>query len=303
MDLVPTLLVHLGRASPARVAARTSRQWCHPEAVRAACRRSPIVSRNTSRVPDPSAVSSIRSTSSPHATSRRCGGSMSRQRPSNPSPGTLGSSTKRSAPPATRSPSIRCGNHVSRSAGSTTARQTRSIGWARCRSKRSVQRPSASRSVADVVSRSLSVMVGPPSPSRRGARPAVEPLVPEAAERRQPGVELQQRLRPEPVVAPLGFRPHLHQPGVLEGAQVLGHRGLGQLSSATELADWALGPARRSRIRRRVGSASTSKVVVGMPRTCQIRYIPVKAWTVDAQAVGVPDLGRGRRRTAPPRRR
>ncbi len=50
---------------------------------------------------------------------------------------------KRIFAPGLRSPSMSVGNHWRSWPGSVSARQTRSGGWAMCRSKRSTYRPSS----------------------------------------------------------------------------------------------------------------------------------------------------------------
>ena len=63
---------------------------------------------------------------------------------------------------------------------------------------------------------------------------------PEAPERRQPGVDLHERLGPEPIDAPLGFDARLHEAGLAQHAEVLGHRSLRHPQPALDLADGAL---------------------------------------------------------------
>lgn len=61
---------------------------------------------------------------------------------------------------------------------------------------------------------------------------------PEAPERRQPGVDLHERLGPEPIDAPLGFDARLHEAGLAQHAEVLGHGGLRHPQPALDLADY-----------------------------------------------------------------
>jgi hypothetical protein len=66
---------------------------------------------------------------------------------------------------------------------------------------------------------------------------AVEVRCPEPAVGRQPVVELRERLRPNPIEAPLGIRPRFDQPRVLEDAEMLGNGGLAEADVVDELAD------------------------------------------------------------------
>ena len=63
---------------------------------------------------------------------------------------------------------------------------------------------------------------------------------PEAPERREPGVDLHERLGPDPIDAPLGFDARLHEAGLAQHAQVLGHRGLRHPQPALDFADGSL---------------------------------------------------------------
>jgi len=57
---------------------------------------------------------------------------------------------------------------------------------------------------------------------------AVQALRPQAAVGGQPGVEIGQRLGPDPVQPTLAVGAHLHQAGLLQHPQVLGHRRLAE---------------------------------------------------------------------------
>ena len=63
---------------------------------------------------------------------------------------------------------------------------------------------------------------------------------PEASERSEPGIDLHERLGPDPIDAPLGFDARLHEAGLAQHAEVLGHRGLGHPQLALDLADGSL---------------------------------------------------------------
>jgi len=58
---------------------------------------------------------------------------------------------------------------------------------------------------------------------------------PEAAERRQPGIQLTQWFRLQPVEAALCVHGGLHEAGIAQHAQVLGHGRLGQTQLALDL--------------------------------------------------------------------
>src|SRR5215470_8956245 len=74
---------------------------------------------------------------------------------------------------------------------------------------------------------------------------------PEAPERSEPGIDLPERLGPDPIDAPLGFDARLHEAGLAQHAEVLGHRRLRHPQPALDLADGAS----RLRMARRFGSA------------------------------------------------
>jgi len=63
---------------------------------------------------------------------------------------------------------------------------------------------------------------------------------PEAPERSEPGIELHERLRPDPIDAPLGFDARLHEAGLAQHSEVLGHRSLRRPQPALDLADGSL---------------------------------------------------------------
>ena len=64
----------------------------------------------------------------------------------------------------------------------------------------------------------------------------VKPSAPELAVGSQPGIELGERLGPEPVPAPLAIRAHAHEPGLAQHPEVLRHTGLAELEPLHELA-------------------------------------------------------------------
>jgi hypothetical protein len=66
---------------------------------------------------------------------------------------------------------------------------------------------------------------------------SVESRAPEPAVRREPGVELGQRLRPQRVEAPPAVGPDFHEPRLAEDAEVLRRPRLGQAELVDELAD------------------------------------------------------------------
>ena len=107
---------------------------------------------------------------------------------------------------------------------------------------------------------------------------AVEARLPHPAVRRQPVVELDQRLDAQRVPAPGPVDPDGHEPGVAQHPQVLGRQRLGEAERLGELADEVRSPSRRrSRIDRRIGCASTSNVVSTDP-TCHTWHMPYKAY-------------------------
>ena len=63
---------------------------------------------------------------------------------------------------------------------------------------------------------------------------------PEAPERSKPGIDLHQRLRADPIDAPLGFHARVYEAGFAQHAEVLGHRGLRHPQPALDLADRSL---------------------------------------------------------------
>ena len=63
---------------------------------------------------------------------------------------------------------------------------------------------------------------------------------PKAPEGRKPGIDLPERLRPEPVETSLRVDSRLHEVGLTQHPQVLGHRGLRHPESALDLADGLL---------------------------------------------------------------
>ena len=60
---------------------------------------------------------------------------------------------------------------------------------------------------------------------------------PEAPERSEPGIDLHERLGPDPIDAPLGFDARLHEAGLTQHAEVLGHRSLRHPQPALDLAN------------------------------------------------------------------
>src|SRR5262249_31142466 len=63
---------------------------------------------------------------------------------------------------------------------------------------------------------------------------------PEAPERSEPGIDLHERLVPDPIDAPLGFDARLHESGLAQHAEVLGDRSLRHPQPALDLADGSL---------------------------------------------------------------
>ena len=63
---------------------------------------------------------------------------------------------------------------------------------------------------------------------------------PEAPERSKPGIDLPERLGPDPIDAPLGFDARLHEAGLAQHAEMLRHRRLTHPQPALDLADGLL---------------------------------------------------------------
>jgi len=63
---------------------------------------------------------------------------------------------------------------------------------------------------------------------------------PQAPERSEPGIELFERLGPDPIDAPLGLDARLHETGLAQYAEVLGHRRLRHPQPPLDLADGSL---------------------------------------------------------------
>ena len=99
---------------------------------------------------------------------------------------------------------------------------------------------------------------------------------PEAPERREPGIDLHERLGPDPVEAPLCFDARLHEAGLAQHAQVLGDRGLRHCSCRSISPTDCSEEASRLRIARRFGSAMIANVD-SMERIYRAAYISVKA--------------------------
>jgi hypothetical protein len=74
---------------------------------------------------------------------------------------------------------------------------------------------------------------------------SIEVRRPELPVRRQPRVEVGQRLGADPVDAALRVDARLHEAGVLEDAQVLRHGGLAEPQVTDEFADRSLAVAKR----------------------------------------------------------
>ena len=106
----------------------------------------------------------------------------------------------------------------------------------------------------------------------------VEAASPRLPERGEPVVDLHQRLGHQPVEAALGVLAHRDEPGVAQDAQVLGHRRLGQRRASTRSFTGRSPSRSSSRIRRRLGSATTSNVVSHGLEHAVTRHMPVKAW-------------------------
>ena len=83
---------------------------------------------------------------------------------------------------------------------------------------------------------------------------------------------------------PLGVAAGLDETGLAQHPQVLGHRRLAD-ARADDLAEGRSPSASRSRIRRRLGSASTSKVAA-VALIFPISYIAVKAYLWGRSAAG-----------------
>src|SRR5690606_18093678 len=118
---------------------------------------------------------------------------------------------KRTAPPTTRSSSTVVGNHCASWAGSVTARHTASTGWARWRSSRTAQRPPR----ASISSSRMSVL----RVAVEVAFERVEVLLPQPAVRRQPGVDLRERLGAQLVASLLGLHVGADQAGLAQDLQ------------------------------------------------------------------------------------
>ena len=68
----------------------------------------------------------------------------------------------------------------------------------------------------------------------------VEPATPELAVWSEPGVQLRERLGPQPIPAPPPLWPHAHQAGLAKHPEVLRDAGLAETEALDELADTAL---------------------------------------------------------------
>ena len=92
----------------------------------------------------------------------------------------------------------------------------------------------------------------------------VQPGSPEVPVRLQPFIEGLEGLGRHAVEAALGVDPHADQTGVPEHPQVLGDRGWLTLSSLTSSPTGRSRSRRRSRMSRRLGSASTSRAITAL---------------------------------------
>ena len=72
---------------------------------------------------------------------------------------------------------------------------------------------------------------------------------PEAAERRQPGVDLPKRFRLQAVEAALRIHRGFHEAGLAQHAQVLGDGWLGHAKPALDLSDRLLGSSQKAQDR------------------------------------------------------
>ena len=94
-------------------------------------------------------------------------------------------------------------------------------------------------------------------------------------ERRQPGVDLEQGLGPEPVHPALGIDGGFDEAGVLEDAKMLGHSRLGHPEPLFELTDGLLGGKQEGQDGPAIGLGEDGKGRLhGL--ICLMRYIRVK---------------------------
>src|SRR5690606_10206098 len=112
---------------------------------------------------------------------------------------------------------------------SVTARHTASTGWARWRSSRTAQRPPR----ASISSSRMSVL----RVAVEVAFERVEVLLPQPAVRRQPGVDLRERLGAQLVASLLGLHVGADQAGLAQDLQVLRRLWLAEAQLVCELAD------------------------------------------------------------------
>src|SRR5690606_17350738 len=169
--------------------------------------------------------SSNRSTESAQRNAYTFGGSYSRTSPSLYASASDTSKPNRIDAPGRGSASTVAGNHWLISAGSVTARHTLAGACRRIRSNRSTGLPSATRIVAiGVFTVVLSVV-------RHGVEVAfegVQAACPHRPVRREPRVDLGERLGTQPVQPALRVAPDLDQPHLAEHPQVFRHGRLGE---------------------------------------------------------------------------
>src|SRR5690242_3297364 len=117
---------------------------------------------------------------------------------------------------------------------------------------------------------------------------------PEAAERGEPRLELDQRFGPESIDAMLRLDPRLDEARVAQHAEVLGHRGLRHAELALELADRPLGRGQQAQQR------SAARLGEDGERGFHGSYIPIWAYACQgtyassprgAARAGVPGSG------------
>src|SRR3954447_11887491 len=166
----------------------------------------------------------------PQVNVSRCGASTTSTVPA--AAGWPSNAEKWIAPPGRRSISTGLGNQRPRCSGVVTARHTLSIGCGYSRSTRTVGRPSRVRNRSAAIARSFVVIA-----HRVEVRTeVVEARLPHPAVRRQPVVDLRQRLDPQAVPAARPVHPDGDQPRVAQDAQVLRRERLGQAERVGEVA-------------------------------------------------------------------
>src|SRR5262245_27695456 len=110
---------------------------------------------------------------------------------------------------------------------------------------------------------------------------------PEAPEGSEPGIDLHERLGPDPIDAPLGFDARLHEARLAQHAEVLGHRSLTHPQPVLDLADRSLrrrqqaedGPAVRLRDDRERGCHATYMRIRSYSRQVTFGISGAPAWS------------------------